>query len=313
MPMFIKYYPNKYERHQLIEDLKIIRDKGYDGVFYCINKPYETGDLTMKFFPVARMIELTKLAGLKAGIILDCFQNPFLWQMDIFSPPVNYLGTAYTPQKGYYPVCPNNPIGHDFYHLLLQKTYRLGQIDYCMFENLRFPFFWQEENLDIQHHVPPYCYCPFCVTEFSSMVGEVVSFTSQIVEMLPDWLEWRSGIIANLVYDACDALIKKTKIIISTPPLALIDLPFATGQLPMAYVDNGCLISPALYHPSKMGNILWVEDILDQYRIEFKMTKLFPTFKVQSENEIKQYLAIDSTENFAGLLFDNWQSLKYED
>jgi len=308
MPAYIKYCPIRYNRQQLIEDLKLFRDQGYDGVFYRLDKPYESGNLTMKYFPVARMIELTKQAGLKVGIILDCFQSPFLWQKDIFSPPVNYLGTAYTPQKGYYPVCPNNPIGNDFYHLLLQKTYRLGQIDYCMLENLRFPFFWQEENLDIQHRVPPFCYCPFCVTEFSSMVGEVVSFTSQIVEMLLDWLEWRLSVIANLVYDACDVLIRKTKIIINTPPLALIDLPFATGQLPLAYVDSGCLISPALYHPSKMSNIFWIEDILDQYRIKFKMNKLFPTFKVQNESEISQYLEIDSKENFAGLLIDNWQS-----
>lgn len=112
----------------------------------------------------------------------------------------------------------------------------------------------------------------------------------------------------NLVHDARDFLIKKTKLIISTPPLALIDLPFATGQLPLAFVDNGCLVAPDLYHQTKIGNMLWIEDILDQYRLEFKMNKLFPIFKTRDENDLNNYLEIISTNDFAGVIVDSWQS-----
>jgi len=311
MTIFIKYYPLKYERQNLIEDLKIIRDRGFQGVFYQMDKPFEPDNLTMKYFPVARMIELTRQAGLKTGVIIDCFQNPWLWQKDTFSAPVNSTGATYSPKKQYYPVCPNNPTGLDFYHKLLSKVYRLGSVDYCILENLRFPFFWQEEDLDIQHHLPPFCYCPFCITEFSAMMGEVISFAGQSVEKMPDWLEWRSEIIMNLVHDARDILMKKTKLIVATPPLALIDLPFATGQLPLAYVDNGCLIAPALYHHTKTGNLLWIEDILDQYRLEFKMNKLFPIFRVKNGTELKQYLTVSSADSFAGILVDRWQTLDF--
>jgi len=308
MTLYIKYIPIKYERQSLSTDLNIIRDKGFEGVFFPLGKPYESGASTMKYFPVARMIELTKQAGLKVGIILDCFQNQLLWNKDNFSAPVNSMGATFNPQKWYHPVCPNNPMGLDFYHGLLEKVYRLGQVDFCLLENLRFPFFWQAEDLDIQHRVPPFCYCPFCVTEFSSMMGEVVSFAGQIIEMLPDWLEWRSGVVMNLVHDARDFLIKKTKLIISTPPLALIDLPFATGQLPLAFVDNGCLVAPDLYHQTKIGNLLWIEDILDQYRLEFKMNKLFPIFKTRDENDLNNYLELISSNEFAGVIVDSWQS-----
>ncbi|MFA7710727.1 MAG: hypothetical protein WCY30_06455 [Candidatus Neomarinimicrobiota bacterium] len=309
MAIFVKYCTAQYERQRLIEDLKIIRDKGYQGVFFSLAKSYVSDDQKMKYFPVARMIELAGQTGLKVGVIIDCFQNPFLWHKETFTAPVNYAGATYNPRKQYLPICPNNPIGLDFYHSLLAKVYRLGSVDYCLLENLRFPFFWQEEDLDVQHRVPPFCYCPFCVTEFSSMIGEVVSFTSQIVEMLPDWLEWRSEIIMNLVHDARDVLMKRTQLIVTTPPLALIDLPFATGQLPLAYVNNGCLIAPALYHRTKTGNLLWIEDMIDQYRLEFKMNKLFPIFKVSNEEELKQYLAVSSMDPFAGVLVDRWQSL----
>ncbi len=309
MTLYIKYNPVKYDRQILSMDLKIIHDKGYEGVFLPLMKPYETNMTTVKYFPVARMAELVQQAGLKVGIILDCFQNQFLWYKDNFSAPVNSIGVTYNPQKSYYPICPNNPIGLDFYHSLLEKVYRLEQIDYCLLENLRFPFFWQNEDLDIQHRVPLFCYCPFCVTEFSSMMGEVVTSAGQIVEMLPDWLEWRSGVVMNLVHDARDFLMKKTKLIISIPPLALIDLPFATGQLPLAYVDNSCLIAPALYHQSKIGNTLWIEDLLDQFHLEFKMNKLFPIFKPRDEQEMQGLLNVFAANNFAGIIVDNWQAL----
>ncbi len=309
MTLYIKYSPRRYERQSLYLDLKIIKDKGYDGVFFPLARPFEPGFHTMRYFPVARMIEIAQSTGLKTGVVLDCFQNQFLWHKDNFTAPVNSTGAIYNPEKWYHPVCPSNPMGLDFYHNLLDKVYRLGSIDYCLLENLRFPFFWQNEDLDIQHRVPPFCYCPFCVTEFSSMMGEVVSFIGQIIEMLPDWLEWRSGVIMNLVHDARDFLMKKTKLIISTPPLALIDLPFATGQLPLAFVDNGCLIAPELHHRTKIGSTLWIEDLLDQYRLEFKMQKLFPVFRVKNEIELQEYLAVSSANNFIGIIVDNWQSL----
>jgi len=313
MTTFVKYCPTNYDRQILVSDLREISEKGFDGVFFPLAKPFTPDNPVMKYFPVARMSELARQAGLKVGIIIDCFQNQSLWYKDTFSAPVNSSGTAYNPDKWYYPVCPNNPMGLAFYHSLLEKINRLKQIDYCLLEDLRFPFFWQEEDLDIQHRMPSFCYCPFCVTEFSSMMGEVVSFAGQIIEMLPDWLEWRSGVVMNLVHDARDFLIKKTKLIISAPPLALIDLPFTTGQLPLAYVDNGCLIAPELYHSSKSGNLLWIEDILDQYNLEFKMSKLFPIFKTHNTAELEQYQAISSTNAFSGIIIDNWQSLNHPD
>lgn len=185
---------------------------------------------------------------------------------------------------------------------ILERLSKLPACDYYLFEYLRFPFDWERENLDVQYPLPKYCYCPFCVTEFSSMMGEVVSYASQIMDYLEEWLEWRTQVVNNLVLMAREALGQKGRIIVSVPPLALIDLPFTTGQLPTALSDMGCYIAPKLYHPTRQGDFLWIEDMMDQYLLELKPNKIFPQLQVNSEQEYVAAMEMCNKYKPVGLL-----------
>lgn len=309
MSLFIKYYPKFYKRKNFIDNLLKIKEAGFDGVFFPSMIPEglsTTGSNRIEFFPISRMVELAKGLGLKTGVILRWFHSSKLWSVDTFSPPVSFSGASYNPDSWYHPVCPNNPSGLEYCDKLLRKMSKITQPDYFYLVFFRFPFFWEKEELDVQNRIPPFCYCPFCLAEFSSVVGEIINSTSKIIEMMPEWLEWRTVTIMNLLIDAKEVLAKKSRVIVSLPPLSLIDLPFTTGQLPLAFTDEGCLVSPLLHHISRRKNLLWVEDILDQYRIDVKTNKMFPSFEVSNKKEFEKILELGN--HFAGIIFSHWET-----
>ncbi len=311
MSLFIKYFPKIYIRKTFTNDLSDIKKAGFDGVFFPAMIPESlaaSNSRRTEFFPVSRMVELAKGVGLKTGVILQCFKSSKLWSVETFSPPVNFSGVAYNPESWYHPICPNNPSGLEYYQKLLVKMSRITQPDYFYLDFFWFPFFWEEEELDVQNRVPPFCYCPFCVAEFSSVVGEIVNSTSKIIERMPEWLEWRTVVIMKLLIDTKEVLAYKSRVIVSLPPLSLIDLPFTTGQLPLAFTDEGCLVSPLLHHITKKKNLLWVEDILDQYKMDVKPNKMFPSFEVSNRKEFGKI--VELCGNFTGIIFSHWETFK---
>ncbi|PIS28018.1 MAG: hypothetical protein COT43_07475 [Candidatus Marinimicrobia bacterium CG08_land_8_20_14_0_20_45_22] len=313
MPTFVKYIVNNYNREDFSENLNRIKDTGFDGVIISSTKSMSLPDSAnwrSDFLPISRMIDIARGKGLKTGVILVFFHSPLLWKQESFSPPVGISGAAYVPDDWYHPVCPNNPTGLEYFYRLIDKMARVSAPDYFYLEHLRFPFFWEKEELDIQNRVPPFCYCPFCVTEFSSVVGEIITSPQQIVEMMPEWLQWRSTTIFNMIADAKQTLGKNSKLIISLPPLALIDLPFTTGQLPLAIADEGCFISPYLHHKQKQKNLMWAEDLLDQYRLEIKMKKIFPCFEASTRKELDKYISWARENVFPGVIFHEWFKLR---
>jgi len=299
---FLVYNPGQYDRKSLSDDLRKIKNNPFDGVVFSLTKPTTHQEKVSRFYPVNQMITLARELDFKVGLVLDCFENPVYWQKEFFTRPVNYQGKTSVADEFYSPVCPNNPFGIEYFQKLLLKVKRLPQVEFVLLQNLRFPFFWEAEDLDVQLQVPPYCYCPFCVTEFSSVIGEVITSTSQIIEYLPDWMEWRTGVIMSLIHDAREVLAQKTRLAVAVPPLAIIDLPFTTGQLPGAIVESGCLLTPLLYHKTK-GGTTWFEDIIEQYRLEIKPQKLMPLFKFQTRTEFDQMIEIKTKNKYPVALF----------
>lgn len=313
MSTFVKYLINEYKRNDFIENLHRIKDAGFEGVILPATKMLSlpgSENWRSDFLPISRMTDLAKKIGLKTGVAVICFHSPQMWKSETFSPPVGFSGAAYVPDSWYYPVCPNNPAGLDLFYRLLDKMARISPPDYFYLDYLRFPFFWEKEELDIQNRVPPFCYCPFCVTEFSSVMGEIVSSPEQIIDMMPEWLQWRTTTIFNLLLDIKQALIRNSKIIVSLPPLALIDLPFTTGELPLMMTEEGCLVSPYMHHRQKKKNLMWVEDMLDQYRLDIKNSKIIPCFEASSKDDIEKYTKWAKDNEYASVIFHEWSSLK---
>lgn len=248
-----------------------------------------------------KLIYQAKECGLQTGIVINCFLNKELYNMENFTAPVSYTGAVYNPGSGYYPVCPNNPVA--LQTLLADVDKYLGRYapDYLYMNHFQFPFDWENEDLDIQDSMPQFCYCPFCLTEYSSVIGEIVNNSAQIEQTMPEWLEWRTDSILNLIVGVKKHISKsRTQLIIGLPPLTLIDLPFSTGLLPYDILDEGLIVSPQMYHRTKQKQLVWIEDILDQYRIELNLRKIWPLFRVENRSEFDYFIRLDGI--FANLI-----------
>jgi len=288
MAMYFHYNFKQHTTESELHFKSLVKSSEYKGIFFSgyhdtsrKNKNDKQAD------GLNRLIGNAKDHGQQTGIIIDCFQNKQLYNSDDFNAPVAYTGAAYNPISNYYPICPNNPVGVQ--ELLSKIDVLIAQFspDYLYLDHFQFPFNWKEEELDIQDASPQFCYCPFCVTEFSSVVGEIVNRPQQIEEMMPEWLEWRTDAVLDLIISIKEHVEDKTQLIIGLPPLAVIDLPFSTGLLPYSIVDEGLIVSPQLYHNVKQKKLLWIEDILDQYRIDLNLRKVWPFFEVKNKHEFE--------------------------
>ena len=310
MALWLKYSGDYFQPELLFNDLPVLKGVGFEGVLLPVLKPDSGGLRTrtrLRYFPLLMLMEAAAQAGLKTGLVLDCFHNPILWQNEEFTPPVNSSGVAYLPQSTYFPVCPNNPQSIVYFDRVLAKMNQLPPPDFYYFEHFGYPFFWQNEELDIQLHVPPFCYCPFCITEFSSVVGEIVSTGHQLFEFMPEWLEWRTETMFDMLVNTRDVLANRAKIIVAVPPLSVIDLPFTTGVLPMAYVKEGFWISPSMLYRLKKKSFAWVEDLFEQYAMEITDKRVMPMFDPASAREIQIIRRWE--KQFAAIIFHDRQVL----
>lgn len=285
-----------------------IKDAGFNGVFFPATKSESLSSkhsLNIEFYPVSEMIEKVREKELKVGIILQCFHSSQLWSRESFSPPIGSDGTPYVPDSWYRPTCPNNPMSRERFQKILNEMSEIVSPDYFYFDFFRFPFFWEQEQLEVQHKVPPYCYCSHCFTSFSSSIGTIVYSVSQVFEMLPKWLEWRTISLLEWIENAKELLPEESQIIIAIPPITITNLVLTTGQFTQGLIDKGCLLSPLLYHAIKKKNISWVEGMLNQYQTNIKATDLFPSFQITDKKEfnlIKQW-----QDRFTGLIFFHWK------
>jgi len=302
MAFYLVYSPMPYSKRELSRELKSLKESGCSGIFISIKakslrsreSPKRTNGI------VKNLLGQAKAAGLKTGAIVECFHESEYYLTDNCTPPVNYLGASYVPSADYYPICPNNPRAVQLCHSSIEQVTHKFDLDYLYLQHFRFPFFWEKEELDIQNRIPPFCYCPFCVTEFSSVMGEIVSSGEQMVSMMPEWLEWRSEVIQSLLAGIIARISNRIQVIIAHPPLSLIDLPFTTGQLPQRFIEEGCYLSPQLHHKVKQKDLVWVEDLLDQYQLELRANKIFPSFEFDSKIEFDYLTGI--AKKFAGIL-----------
>jgi hypothetical protein len=303
MALYFSYNQKTYSKVQFIKQLERIKSLGFDGLFFSVANTNTIGHSKKerKKLPFWNMIAQIRSSGLKTGIKLQCFQNRVLYQNDSFIPPMNYLGATYFPKSDYYPVCPNNPDGLQTFYNIIDLIAKNTLPDFIYLEYFRFPFYWEKEELDIQNRIPPFCYCPFCVTEFSSVVGEIVSTGEQIQSMMPEWLEWRTEVMFSLLSYIQENVPNDVQIIVALPPLSLIDLPFTTGQLPQGLIEKGCLLSPQLHHRVKTKNLAWIEDLLDQYQLDLRIRRLFPSFEYGNAKEF-EYLA-KLERKYSGIIF----------
>ena len=294
MPIYYHYNPSNDLVNEDRQLLEILDSQQFDGVF--LSDVFASKEDKRVRLAIDRANQLK----LKTGILIDCFQGKDQYHSEYFTRPMNFKGAIYLPTTDYYPICPNNPVA--IRHLLekIESVNKHYQPDYIYLNHFQFPFNWEEENLDIQDQTPQYCYCPFCITEFSSVIGEIVTSSAQIEEVMPEWLEWRTDAISKLLGTVKRVIPKKTALIVGLPPLAVIDLPFATGLLPYSIVEEGCFISPMLYHKKVSNKIMWIEDILDQYKIDLNQRKIMPYFQIQNRQE-RAFL--EKLENrFGGLI-----------
>jgi hypothetical protein len=305
MAYYLVYSPMPYSKRELSRELNSLKEGGCSGIFISIKaeslKNRETQKRTNGI--LKNLIGQAKVAGLKTGVMLECFHESGYYLSENCTPPVNYLGASYVPSAGYYPICPNNPQAMQLCLSSIEQVTHKFDLDYLYLQHFRFPFFWEKEELDIQNRIPPFCYCPFCVTEFSSVMGEIVSSGEQMLNMMPEWLEWRSEVIQSLLSGIIAKVPSRVQVIVALPPLSLIDLPFTTGQLPQGFIEDGCYLSPQLHHKIKQKDLIWAEDLLDQYQLELRANKIFPSFEFDSKIEFDYLTGI--AERFAGILLNH--------
>lgn len=312
MTLYFQYTPKQHSVKELSSLITFVKRSGFGGIFISMMRGCRSRDLNSDRKEIDHIINTLKLVenqDLVTGIIIETFHNPHLYSSGEFTPPQNMHGVALVPSAEYHPVCPNNPDGLAYFHEVLRVVNEFPAPDYLVLDHLRYPFDWQREQLDVQHRIPPYCYCPFCVTEFSSMIGEIVASDEQITDYLPEWLEWRSGVILDRLLLAKRVLHDRSKIVVTFPPLSPIDLPFTTGQLPRAFIEEGCLLVPEIHHHKKKKEMDWVEDLLHQYRLDIKAAKLIPSLEIKSAGELGFARKQDS--DYAGILIQpQWHPVR---
>ena len=304
MALYLHYSLKQHTAENEKQFISLIKSSDYEGIFFSEHNHVLRGNkISAKTDRLFRLINHAKEYGQKTGIIINCFQNEQLYYSDDFTAPVAYTGVAYNPVLHYYPICPNNPVGIQELLLKIDVITEGYSPDYLYLDHFQFPFNWKKEELDIQDKSPQFCYCPFCITEFSSVVGEIVTSGEQIEQMMPEWLEWRTDAVLNLIPLIKEHVADKAQLIIGLPPLAMIDLPFSTGLLPYSIVDEGLIVSPQLSHNVKQKKLLWIEDILDQYRIDLNLRKVWPFFEINNQHEFEFLQRFE--QQFGSLILSN--------
>jgi hypothetical protein len=111
---------------------------------------------------------------------------------------------------------------------------------------------------------------------------------------MPEWLEWRANVVLTLISEIRSTVAKQTELVIALPPLAIIDLSFSTGQLPYNLIETGLTVSPQLLHLKTHKNLIWIEDILDQYKIDLNSRKIMPMFEYRHQSEFDYVIQFEN-------------------
>lgn len=172
-----------------------------------------------------------------------------------------------------------------------------------LISELGFPFNWMENNLDIQNSHPPFCYCPFCLGEFSEYIDELVTEPQQVENNFRYWMDWRINVIYKYFVDIFFNLIDNP-LIISIHPLSLIDLTFVTGQIPIAFLREDARIAPPLLHVSKNKNFRWVIDQLRHYELEMDENDLIPILELDPDKV--DNLEFIEKQGYQDVIYDDW-------
>ncbi|MCF7885182.1 MAG: hypothetical protein K9M80_01700 [Candidatus Marinimicrobia bacterium] len=308
MAKYIKYELQELREDKFLEDINQIKRAGFTGVVIpAARQPSDNSinDINSEFLPLKKIVELTYKIGLEIIIDIDVFQSSYIWAHKNFSEPVNYNNSPYYQKKNdqYYPICPNNPLSEKRLENLLEILKQLPSATTFLFSELSFPFNWKANDLDVQHSQPPFCYCPFCMGEFSEYINEAISEPEQIKDNIRYWMDWRINVIYGYYMDISSKL-PANDLIISIPPLSLIDIPFVTGQIPIAFLKENARISMPLLHHTKNKNFNWVFDQLRHYDLEMEEYDLVPIFEISSE-DMKNIEDMDK-KDFKDIIYYSW-------
>ena len=301
MSKYLKYNYKKYNKEDYNKFLSHSISKNIDGVIFSLLNPnakFIEDDIESEFNPeISEMLVLAHERGLKTAIELDIFNSQYLWQHKNFTPPVSSKGTEYIPNNGYYPICPNNKLSSERFTKLVE--YISNYIpDYFILSEFRFPYDWKSNSLDLQDKIPPFCYCPFCIGEFSSELGIAITDLESLNDNINQWMNWRFEVLDDYFDYLIEKLVTRKSIVIQVPPLNLVDIPFSTGQVLLDYGEQGAKISPMLFHQTKGKDPYWGLDNLDVFKIDIPKEIIIPSIElIDRKNPADIFPAYDDYED----------------
>lgn len=288
MNRLIKYNYKSYNKKHYTSFLQRISAQGYNGII--INAFKET--VNRKKFAyineyhqsITEMIYMAHDRDLKTAVELNLFSSKYLWQHKNFSPPISSKGAEISHTENYYPVCPNNKLTSERFVKLIDKASTVIP-DYFVLNEFRFPYDWYNNPLDLQDKIPNYCYCPYCIAEFSSELGVVINNLDTLFNNINAWMNWRFQVLEDYFEYIMEKLVAKQDIIIQVPPLNLVDIPFSTGQTLLEYGEQGAKISPLLFHRTKGKDINWSMEILDLFKIDIPEEIIIPSIELHKSRK----------------------------
>lgn len=291
MSKFLKYNFKKYNKEDYNKFLSRALSNNIEGVIFSLHDSkakFLKGNYEEEFIDeISDMLVLAHERCMKTAIEIDIFHSPYLWQHKNFSPPISSKGTEYLPTNGYYPICPNNKLSGERFAKLIEHVSNFIP-DYFILSEFRFPYHWKENALDLQDKIPPFCYCPFCIGEFSSELGIVITDLNSLYDNINQWMNWRFEVLDDYFDYIMDKLVAKKAVVIQVPPLNLVDIPFSTGQVLLDYGEHGAKVSPMLFHRTKGKDAYWGLDVLDVFRIDIPKEIILPSIEVINKKNPSQ-------------------------
>ncbi len=287
MCKFIKYNFEKYSKKDYNYFLNKLLKNNIKGVIIdtkiSVNEKSNSKFQTDLNPHINEMVILAHEKGLQTGLEISIFESKLLWDHNNFSPPVSSYGTEFIPKWDYYPVCPNNKLSTERLNQLLIHFENIVP-DYYILKEFRFPYDWQHNSLDLQEKIPTYCYCPYCIGEFSASAGVIINNVDTLYDNITNWMQWRFEVLIDYLTIIMNKLSVKKSILIQVPPLNLVDIPFSTGQVLLDFAELGAKISPLLFHKTKDRDPMWGLEILDIFKIDIPSKIIIPSIQRSDEH-----------------------------
>ncbi|MFP4547272.1 MAG: hypothetical protein ACLFQM_04015 [Fidelibacterota bacterium] len=282
MNKLLKYNFNRFNKKEYVGFLDKIIAQDCDGIILSAFKQ----NVNRKKFAytneyhqsISEMIYMAHDRNLMTALELNLFSSKYLWNHKNFSPPVSSKGAEFPHTEDYYPVCPNNKLSSERIVKLIDAVSNIIP-DYFILNEFRFPYDWQNNPLDLQDKIPNYCYCPYCIAEFSSELGIIINNIDTLFNNINAWMTWRFQVLEDYFEFILDKLVAKKDLIVQVPPLNLVDIPFSTGQTLLEYGEKGAKISPLLFHRTKQKDMNWSLEILELFKIDIPEEIIIPSIQ----------------------------------